>query len=204
MIIAGIRALRGLRLAVLGAFAASAAAAPLAEDIRDIRGPRNLLPDWVAPALAVFVVLLGVGLYGLWRWRRTRRVRVLLPHELALEHLDEIRALMGTTASAREFCTASSDIIRRYIEQRFNVTATRQTTEEFLRDLLESSNKSLAQHQALLEDFLHQCDFAKFAALSLTLNDMESLRQSARRFVLETAEVQRRGSAQAHDSVPAT
>ena len=78
-------------------------------------------------------------------------------------------------------------LIRSYIEQRFLVTATRQTTEEFLRDLLQDADVSLAQHQALLGEFLHQCDFVKFAALSLTLNNMEGLRQSARTFVLETS-----------------
>ncbi len=34
------------------------------------------------------------------------------------------------------------------------VTATRRTTEEFLRDLLESSNAALARHQGLLAEFL--------------------------------------------------
>jgi hypothetical protein len=88
-----------------------------------------------------------------------------------------------------------SDIIRLYIEQRFNVTATRRTTEEFLRDLLDSSDAALARHQALLGEFLHQCDFVKFAALSLTQQNMESLRQSARAFVLATVNT--------HDPLPA-
>ncbi len=197
--------LRALRIAALGALlSAGVGAAPLAEDIRDIRGPKYLLPDWVLPALIAGVVLLGLALYGLRRRRRLRRTPELLPYELALQRLDEIRTLMRP-AHAREFCIAISDVIRSYIEQRFNVTATRQTTEEFLRDLLQDANAPLAQHQALLGEFLHQCDFVKFAALSLTLNNMEALRQSARTFVLETAKA---GSAtpaeHADDSVPAT
>lgn len=197
--------LRAWRMAVLGGFfCTGAGAAPLAEDIRDIRGPKYLLPDWVVPALIAGTVLIGLALYGLWRWRRKHHTPVLLPYELALQRLEEIRALMRP-ANAREFCIAISDIIRSYIEQRFHVTATRQTTEEFLRDLLQSANASLAQHQALLGEFLHQCDFVKFAALALTLNNMEALRQSARKFVLETAKEERATPAeQTHDSVPAT
>jgi hypothetical protein len=197
--------LRALRLAVLGGFFSTGVrAAPLAEDIRDIRGPKYLLPDWMLPALIAGAVLTGLALYGLWRWRRKRLTPVLLPYELALQRLDEIRALMRP-ANAREFCIAISNVIRSYIEQRFHATATRQTTEEFLRDLLQSANASLAQHQALLGEFLHQCDFVKFAALSLTLNNMEALRQSARKFVLETAKEERVNPAeQTHDSVPAT
>ena len=192
-------------MAALGAFfSAVVGAAPLVEDIRDIRGPKYLLPDWVLPALLAGAVLLGVAAYGLWRWRRKRRTPVLLPYELALQRLDEIRTLMRP-AQAREFCIAISDVIRSYIEQRFHVTATRQTTEEFLRDLLQSADTSLAQHQALLGEFLHRCDFVKFAALSLTLDNMEALRQSARAFVLETVKAEQAAAAeQTRDAVPAT
>lgn len=170
-------------------------AAPVAEDIRDIRGPRYLLPGWAWPALAAGAALLALGIYGFWRWRRKRVARVLLPHEIALQRLEEIGALMQP-ARAREFSIAASDIVRTYIEQRFNVTATRRTTEEFLHDLLKSSEAALARHQGLLGEFLHQCDFVKFAAQSLTQQNMESLLQSARAFVLTTAET--------HDSLPAT
>ena len=169
-------------------------AAPVAEDIRDIRGPKYLLPDWLWSALLGGAVLLALSIYGLWRWRRSRAARVLLPYEIALQRLEEIAALMSP-ARAREFSIAVSDIIRLYIEQRFNVTATRRTTEEFLRDLLDSSDAALARHQGLLGEFLHQCDFVKFAALSLTQQNMESLRQSARAFVLATVDT--------HDALPA-
>jgi hypothetical protein len=170
-------------------------AVPVAEDIRDIRGPRNLLPGWVLPALAAGALLIALGFYGFWRWRRKRAARVLLPYEIALQRLEELGALMQP-ARAREFSIAVSDIVRIYIEQRFSVTATRRTTEEFLHDLLKSSDAALSRHQGLLGEFLHQCDFVKFAAQSLTRQNMESLLQSARAFVLATAEM--------HDSLPAT
>ena len=167
-------------------FGAGVSAAPVAEDIRDIRGPKYLLPDWLWPALIGGALLLGLSVYCVWHWRRGRTARVLLPHEIALLRLEEIGALM-LPARAREFSIAVSDIVRLYIEQRFKVTATRRTTEEFLHDLLDSSDAALARHQGLLGEFLHQCDFVKFAALSLTQQNMESLRQSARAFVLATA-----------------
>jgi Domain of unknown function (DUF4381) len=187
---------------VSAASTAGAATPNSAEDIRDIRGPKVLLADWVLPALIAGVAIIALGVYGIWRRRRNRRARVLSSDEFALQRLEEIRTLMQP-ARAREFSTAASDIVRSYIEQRFDVTATRRTTEEFLRDLLETPHASLARHQSLLGDFLHHCDFVKFAAMSLGVQDMESLRQSARAFVLATAGAEETSPAQeAHDALP--
>jgi Domain of unknown function (DUF4381) len=163
------------------------APAEAAEDIRDIRGPKFLVPPWLLPAVIAGAVLLAFGAWGLWRWLRRRpQPRVLLPFEVALQRLEEMRALMQPDA-AREFSIAVSDVVRRYIEERFGVTATHRTTEEFLHDLLESSHAPLARHRALLSEFLQACDLVKFAGMSLTLQNMESLHHSARAFVLETA-----------------
>jgi hypothetical protein len=91
-------------------------------------------------------------------------------------------------ATAREFGIAASEVIRNYIEKRFDVIATQRTTEEFLQTLLQSSNEALARHRSVLEVFLQQCDFVKFAGASLAVTDMEALLRSARSFVLETGE----------------
>jgi hypothetical protein len=187
---------------VSAASTAGAVTANPAEDIRDIRGPKVLLADWVLPALIAGVAIIALGVYGIWRRRRNRLARVLSPDEIALQRLEEIRTLMQP-ARAREFSTAASDIVRNYIEQRFDVTATRRTTEEFLRDLLETPHAALARHQSLLGDFLRHCDFVKFAAMSLGVQDMESLRQSARAFVLATAGTEEASPAQeARDALP--
>jgi hypothetical protein len=200
----GCLTLRGVRAAGMIA-SVPAAAFAAAEDIRDIRGPKFFLPAWVLPALVAVGVLLALGGFWVWRWqRRRRRARVLLPFEVALQRLEDLRALM-LPARAREFCIAISDIIRGYIEQRFDVVATHRTTEEFLRDLLESSNAALARHRALLSEFLHQCDLAKFAGMSLTRESMESLHRSACAFVHETSAPAAAAEIQgAHDSLPAT
>jgi hypothetical protein len=176
------------------------------EDIRDIRGPKTPRPAWLLPALLSVAVLSGLAMYGVWRWRRRGRIpRALLPFEVALLRLEQIRSLM-VPARAREFGIAVSDIVRNYIELRFNVIATQRTTEEFLQDLLDSSDASLARHRPLLSEFLQQCDFVKFAGVSVAVSSMESLRQSACAFVRETAEpevVNDTNHREAHDSLPA-
>jgi uncharacterized protein DUF4381 len=168
--------------------AAAASAVPL-EDIRDIRGPKSLLalsqsPGWL---IAFGAALLAAGAYGLWHWRHRRALAAVFePHELALQQLDEARRLLRPEAG-REFAGTVSDIVRRYIELQFSVTVSRRTTEEFLQDLLSASNTTLARQRPLLTEFLGQSDLIKFAGDSLSLQTLDSLLQSARHLVRETA-----------------
>jgi HAMP domain-containing protein len=165
-----------------------AALAEAEEDIRDIRGPKAVAGSWVLPAVLAGAIVVALCAYAVWRRRhRGTRRRSLTLSEQALERLENTRPLMRP-ATAREFGIAASEVIRNYIEKRFNVIATQRTTEEFLQALLQSSNETLARHRLLLEEFLHRCDFVKFAGASLAVTDMESLFRSARGFVLETGE----------------
>jgi hypothetical protein len=160
------------------------------DDIRDIRGPKVVPGSWLVVAVVAGAILLVLcaAAYAVWRQRRRGdRPRALTLLEQTLARLEETRPLMRP-ATAREFGIAASEVIRSYIEKRFNVIATQRTTEEFLQTLLQSSNEALARHRSLLADFLQQCDFVKFAGASLAVADMESLFQSARGFVVETGE----------------
>jgi Domain of unknown function (DUF4381) len=159
------------------------------EDIRDIRGPKAAAESWVLPALGVSVLLIAICAYVLLRRRRARpEPQIQSLKEQTLERLDRTKSLMRSD-TAREFGIAASEVIRTYVERRFGVLATQRTTEEFLQSLLQSSNEALARHRALLEQFLRQCDFVKFAGASLEPVDMEALFESARAFVLQTAEL---------------
>jgi HAMP domain-containing protein len=165
-----------------------AALAEAEEDIRDIRGPKAVPGSWVLPAVLAGAIVVALCAYAVWRRRhRGTRSRSLTLSEQALERLESTRPLMRP-ATAREFGIAASEVIRNYIEKRFDVIATQRTTEEFLQTLLQSSNETLARHRSLLEEFLHQCDLVKFAGASLAVTDMESLFRSARGFVVETGE----------------
>jgi hypothetical protein len=164
------------------------ALAESAEDIRDIRGPKAVPPgSWMISAALAGVLVVALCAYAVWRRRQRVAGRTLTLSERTLERLESTRPLMRP-ATAREFGIAASEVIRDYIEKRFDVVATQRTTEEFLQTLLQSSNEALARHRPLLAEFLQQCDFVKFAGASLAITDMESLFKSARGFVLETAE----------------
>ena len=183
-----VRARRFARGCAWSALLAGAALAEAAEDIRDIRGPKAVSQSWVVPAVLAGAVVVALCIWAVWRRRhRAAPRRNLTLAEQTLERLDATKPLM-LPATAREFGIAASEVIRSYIEKRFDVIATQRTTEEFLQALLQTSNEALARHRSLLAQFLEQCDFVKFAGVSLAVTDMESLFQSARGFVLETRE----------------
>lgn len=166
--------------------AAPVISAPVQEDIRDIRPPLHIPYGWRWAAY----VAGGIGVAGLalaaWRWYRRRagqRRKEL--YELALEQLESARTLM-TPEQAYAFSIAISEVVRNYIEQRFQARAAHRTTEEFLHDLLAERHASLAAYRPLLADFLEHCDLAKFARWELSVPQMESMHRSAWAFVVET------------------
>jgi hypothetical protein len=166
-------------------------------DIHDIRGvisiPYPLL--WMLYILGGAAV--ATGLYYLWKWLHRTVIKPKLPHEIALERLEAARALMNE-GQVREYAFAVSEVIRNYIEQRFGERARRRTTEEFLSDLLEQRGTPLAEHRALLEDFLMHCDLPKFARWQLSIIEMEAMHSSASAFINNT-----RPGAYAPANVPA-
>jgi hypothetical protein len=185
--------LLGAQTAFAQAPAANQAASPpggtiaSSEDIRDIRGPKPIASPWVIPLLLIAGLLVAGSGYAALQWDRRRRHAVAkLPFEIALERLEQARTFMHPSG-AREFSIEVSSIVRDYIENRFLVMAAHRTTDEFLHDVLESTDSLLAAHQALLADFLQSCDLAKFGGWKLPQLDMEALRQAARRFVIESA-----------------
>ena len=154
-------------------------------DIHDIRGvisiPYPIL--WLLYFLGAAALV--AALYYGWRWLHRTIIKPKLPYEIALERLEAARVLMNEE-QVREYAFEVSEVIRNYIEQQFGERARRRTTEEFLSDLLRQTGTPLAEHHALLEDFLNHCDLPKFARWQLSTAEMESMYASAQAFINNT------------------
>lgn len=157
-----------------------------APDIRDIRAPYLIPADWrVAVLIGTALVLLLALLW--WGWRRLRNRHVPLTLlQRTLQRLEATRSLMAA-GDARGFAVAVSDVVRAYVEERFEVLATQRTTAEFLRACLTQMGSALQTHEQALGEFLRFCDLAKFARWSLNAEEMQGMLASARHFVETTA-----------------
>lgn len=159
----------------------------LIDDLRLLEPPEpfRINPWLLAGAVAV--------LLALWLFRRylraTRHARTQAraaqqAYTDALEELERLFALVDRVES-RPYAIESSTIIRRYIETRFELSAPRRSTEEFLVEAQQSPNLSPAQ-QASLHEFLRICDLLKFARTLANRLELTKLHEAAVGFVKET------------------
>ena len=93
---------------------------------------------------------------------------------------------MPTADVADAWYVELSDIVRRYIEERFALRAPELTTEEFLAEAGRSAELT-AGNRELLSAFLATCDRVKFARYSPDEDESRGALQEAKRFLNETA-----------------
>lgn len=162
----------------------------------DLKPPLGKLEPRIPPSpsklpwiLAFVVVLLAgtpfaIRTFLIWRRRARRRSA----YEIARTRLDHLLAQpRPTNAQVDVFFVALSGIVRRYLEDRFDLRAPEFTTEEFLASVGSSPDFS-QPHQALLRQFLRQADLVKFAGVQPSEEDIENSINSARQFLEETRE----------------
>lgn len=162
-------------------------------DIRDVKGLVDLPASYGWLWVLLVIVVLVVAAWLVYRWLRKRRqaappiVRVqLTPYEIAVQSLKRLldEKLMER-GEVDAFYTQLSDIVRHYLEGRFQLHAPERTTEEFLYEV--AKDKALTQeHKDLLGNFLQECDLVKFAKFRPASADMQRAFDAAEKFVNDT------------------
>jgi hypothetical protein len=161
--------------------------------IRDIRGPRGLTGLlYVYIVLAVIIVAVVAALVILYIKKRKKADEMIpLPrpaHEIAYEALTALKSRdLTARGKVKEYYFELSDIVRRYLENRFSLKAPEMTTEEFLSHLRET-DRLRPDHKGLLREFLSSCDLVKFAKYLPGEKEIESSFESATRLVDQTKE----------------
>ena len=153
---------------------------------------------WVLLALAIAGI--GVGGYYLITYLQSRMgkreedavaAEPLRPaEEVALEKLDIIREQkIWQTGQVKEYHTQLTDVVREYIDRRFEVSSAEQTSDETLRAMrpLLNDKKDLYEQ---LRKMLTLADLVKFAKWTTTPDENEMSLRSAYAFVKETTPVE--------------
>lgn len=161
-----------------------------AATLNDIAPPMalaNYLPLYLAAGGLLLVLLLFVCWRLLRKAKKAKPAPPTPPHQVAHQALDRLLASgLLDQGELAAFFKKLSDILRRYIEDRFSVRAPEQTTEEFLQAMTATSSFRPTD-RTLLQDFLTHCDLIKFARLEPTVQEGRDRLQLCRRFIDETA-----------------
>ncbi len=135
--------------------------------------------------LIVLLLLLSILVWRVYlRW--SRRTRQLTAYEVAFARLSVLRARSRPDAVVMDaFFVELSDIVRRYLEDRFALHAPELTTEEFLEVAVASPD--LDEHrQHFLRGFLGSADQVKFARHVPDLDHVESVLAAVADFLEQT------------------
>ena len=166
--------------------------------IKPIKGPlkvpltiREILP-WLLLAVLAILVISAVLFYLKKRKRAVPvfqiRSRVhLLSHEIALSELEKLRARkLWQEGRTKEYHSELTDVLRKYIENRFSIMAMEMTSMEILNAI---GNQNNVHKDAIdkLNYILTLADLVKFAKMQPLPAENEMSMENAVGFVLDTA-----------------
>jgi len=161
-------------------------------DIRDIRGPKSLASYvwlYVLMALIILFVIAGVFIFIILKKKKGQENVPPIPaHIIAYEALDALEKKdYIKKGKIKAYYTELSDIVRHYLENRFNIRAPEMTTEEFLIKVKEDNALSI-EHKGLLREFLSNCDLVKFAKYQPAVEEANLSLSLAKRLIDQTKE----------------
>ncbi len=162
--------------------------------IHDILPPVDLPKSWtiwiVSGTIAIVLLVAGIIVFiGIRKYKQSKMgmlEQVIPAHELAFSELEQLIAEnLIEKGDVKLFYHRISDILRRYIENRFGIHAPEQTTEEFLAGL-ENRKRFPDEYCLLLNKFLTHCDLVKFARHQPDDTDIRNTFDSCREFIIGT------------------
>ncbi len=168
-----------------------------ASDVRDIKPPvalhKNYYRLYIIIGIAIGVLILAAVIAHFIYHRKHREIESipepLSAHQIAYNDLESLRSLdLISKGQIKEYYYRLSNIVRQYIENRFNLMAPERTTEEFLAEMM-VTDRLTGDHKELVGDFLEHCDMVKFAAYGPDSREIENSFNSAKKLVDETREV---------------
>ncbi len=162
------------------------------KDIRDLKGLIVYGSD-LGKMILIIAIIFAVFSISWAIWLRRKKLilagedrRRKTAYEIAYQQLKELEKLnLPAKGLIKEYYTGLSDIIRRYLENRFSFRAPEMTTEEFM-EAIKNSQALTEEQKELLKEFLSNCDMVKFAKYGPTPLEMLDSFHAAERLVDQT------------------
>lgn len=163
-------------------------------DIKPVQKAPFVLYDYLLPLQLLFL-LIGLIYLAWWinRRRKLRRNKVeevdpftlLPPHVAAIMELDRLKSEKPwITGRNKEYYTRLTEVVRKYIQRRFQVNAPEMTTSELL-ELFYHDKETMSVYQNL-KQILSLSDLVKFAKMVPVENENELSLMNAYLFVNQT------------------
>lgn len=162
-------------------------------DIKDIiPAPFSWRPWLIGLLIALILAALAYWIYRRWKHRGApapRPAETGLPlHEQTLKKLEALEAEQWwQKGEVKKYYVELTEILRQYLEQRFQLAALERTTEELVQKM--ADHGELRAYREDLGRVLRNADLAKFARASLSPEDHKVSMEKARDFVRSTPEV---------------
>lgn len=167
------------------------------KELKDIKKPFDIPFNYlfVASMAGVGLLVLFIAFLGYKYYKKRKEKGYLIkppepprpPHEIALE---AIEALLGENllenGEIKLFHSRLSEIVRRYIESRFYVSALEETSAGILAELKEQELSS--DNYDLLREFLQLADFVKFAKYEPDVTENSRSVEMAKKFITDTSQ----------------
>lgn len=159
------------------------------------------LPDnvarypWLYLALIILTVLTLVGIWLYRRWRRNgtllpAKKKLLPPYDEARQALDHLRSRsLWQHNRVKEYYSELTDILRRYVERRFDINAVEMTSSEIADAIALVPEAQPAQ--TILNDVMTNADLVKFAKVEPFPHENEHAFTQAEQFVELTKPVEK-------------
>lgn len=167
-------------------------------DIKDIRAVNytwfdRLLPYWWVLVIAIGLVVLFFVLKRMSKKEKQKEMVVPVKprepaHISAIERLRKLKEKgLWQKGLTKAYHTELTDILREYIEERFNVPAMEETSSQLLQEL---TNYGISKTDLqLLPQLLKTADYVKFAKYKPLPEENEMAMKNALTFIEQTAEV---------------
>lgn len=139
---------------------------PMASIVNPPRRWYDYIPEWLLWALlGIAVVAAGIALYLIYKKNGTliiHRTKPVNPYEAAMAELSRLREnKLAESGRDKEYYTRLVDILRVYLERRFQINAMEMSSTQILQSLRQ--NPETRDNQPRIKQILEIADFVKFA-----------------------------------------